>query len=154
TFAKSNQGLPEAVRRLDAAWQVFSNTLVKVVTPEIVGMMERLGSAVKNLAATSPGTLKLGIGFAAAAAAARSLLFVLGAVGRVGLLAMRGLNFALLGLLSPFRLLGTAAAVGLGMAATRLSAMVIGLRMLTALGAGATLAAIGGSLLALGRAVF
>ncbi|ARP99674.1 phage tail tape measure protein [Pseudorhodoplanes sinuspersici] len=153
TFAKSNQGLPEAIRRLDAAWQVFSNTLVKAVTPEIVGMMERLASTVKNLAATSPGILKLGIGFAAAAAAAGPLLLVLGAVGRVGLLAMRGLNFALLGLLLPFRLLGTAVAVGLGWAATRLSAMVIGLRMLTALGAGATLAALGGSLLALGRAV-
>jgi hypothetical protein len=31
------------------------------VTPEVVGMMERLAGAAKNLAATSPATLKLGI---------------------------------------------------------------------------------------------
>jgi hypothetical protein len=40
------------VRRLDAAWSTFSNTPVKAVIPESVGMMERMAGAVKNLAAT------------------------------------------------------------------------------------------------------
>lgn len=52
--AKRQQGLEGAVRRLDAAWSTFSNTLVRAVTPEIVGMMERMAGAVKNLAASSP----------------------------------------------------------------------------------------------------
>ena len=45
--------------------------------------------------------------------------------------------------------IGLTAAAG----AARLSAMLIGFRMLTALGAGATLSALGGSLLALGRSI-
>jgi hypothetical protein len=146
TVAKRQQGLEGATRRLSASWQTFSNTLVRVVTPEIVGMMERLASAVKNLAAASPGTLKLGIGLTAAAAAAGPLMFALGAIGRVGALALTGL-------LSPIAMVARgivslgAAMAGVAVAGvSRLATAVLGLRMLTTMGAGATLAAIGASL--------
>ncbi|MGB3042325.1 MAG: phage tail tape measure protein [Xanthobacteraceae bacterium] len=154
TVAKRQQGLEGATRRLDAAWQTFSNTLVKAVTPEILGMMERLGGAVKNLSASSPGMLRLGVGLAAAAAAAGPLLFVLGAVGRVGMIALRGVNLALLGLLMPARLLATllkGLVVG-GLA--RIGAMALGLRMLSTFGAAATLSAVAASLGRLALAPF
>jgi Phage-related minor tail protein len=153
TWQKTYQGLPKAVLQLDSAWKTFRNTIVEAIAPKIVAGAERLANAVRSLAATSPGILKLGVGFAAAAAAAGPLLFVLGALGRVGMFAMRGLNFALLGLLLPFRLLGGVIAGVATAAVGRLAAMALGLRMLTALGAGAALSALGGSLLALGRSI-
>lgn len=74
-------------------------------------------------------------------------------MGRVGTLALTGL-------LAPVTMLARglvglgAAAAGFAVAGTaRIGAMAVGLRMLTALGAGATLLALGGSLLALGRSV-
>ena len=153
TFGIKNQGLEKVVRELDAAWQSFSNTLVNAVLPEITTVFSRMTDWLKSLAQTNPVLLRIGVGFAAAAAAAGPLLFVLGAVGRVGLLAMRGLNFALLGLLMPIRLVAGLLAGAFVAGIARLSAMAIGLRMLTALGAGATLSALGGSLLALGRSI-
>ncbi|WP_439925282.1 hypothetical protein [Nitrobacter sp. JJSN] len=104
------------------------------MTPEIVGMMERPAGAMKNLAATFHAMLKIGVGLTAAAAAAGPLMFALGAVGRVGLLAMTGL-------LAPIAMVARGI-VGLSVAmagfavagAARLSAMLIGFRMLTALG--------------------
>lgn len=154
TVAKRQQGLEGATRRLDAAWQTFSNTLVKAVTPEIVGMMERLGGAVKNLSASSPGTLRLGIGLAAAAAAAGPLLFVLGSVGRVATLAFSGVVGAA-GLMA----VGvTRAMTGIGAAAvlatTRIRAFAAGAMVLSAVGGrGAVLGAMAASLATFGRAV-
>lgn len=153
TFDIANQGLSKAVRELGAAWQTFSNTLVKAVLPEITTVFSSITDWMKSLAQTNPAMLRLGIGFAVAAAAAGPLLFVFGAVGRVGLLAMTGL-------LSPIAMVARGI-VGLGVAVAgfavagiaRLSAMALGLRMLTALGAGATLSALGGSLFALGRSI-
>lgn len=160
TFGIKNQGLEKAVRELDAAWQSFSNTLVSAVLPEITNVFSRMTDWMKSLAQTNPVLLRIGIGAAAAAAAAGPLLFVLGAVGRVGLLAMRGLNLAAMALLAPIGLVArgivaVGAAIGGAFVAgaARLSAMVVGFRMLTALGAGATLSALGGSLLALGRSI-
>jgi hypothetical protein len=87
----------------------------------------------------------------AEAAAAGPLIFALGAVGRVG-------AFTLSALLTPIGLVAHGL-VGLGVAMAgfatasiaRLSAMLIGLRMLSTFGAGATLSAMGASLLGLGR---
>ncbi|WP_425905467.1 phage tail tape measure protein [Nitrobacter sp. TKz-YC02] len=146
TVAKRQQGLEGATRRLSASWQTFSNTLVRTVTPEIVGMMEHLASAVKNLAATSPATLKLGIGLTAAAAAAGPLMFALGAIGRVGALALTGLLSPIAMVARGIAFIGTAVA-GLAVAGlARLGTLMVGLRMLSTFGAGATLAAIGASL--------
>lgn len=150
TFDIKNQGLEKAVRELDAAWQMFGNTLVKSVLPEVTSVFSRLTDWLKSLAQTSPATIRLGVGLAAAAAAAGPLLFVLGAVGRVGLLAMTGLNVAVMALLTPFRLL----AVAIVAAAGRFGTMMLGLRMLTSLGAAATLSALGASLLRLAAAPF
>ena len=152
-FDIKNQGLEASVKRMSAAWENFNVSIMKAVAPNLIAGMEWLASTVKKLGATSPGILKLGVGLTAAAAAAGPLLFVLGALGRVGIFAMRGLNFAVLGLLMPFRLLGGLIAGVATAAVGRLAAMAIGLRMLTALGAGATLSALGGSLLALGRSI-
>jgi hypothetical protein len=154
TVAKRQQGLEGATRRLDAAWQTFSNTLVKAVTPEIVGMMERLGGAVKNLSASSPGMLRLGVGLAAAAAAAGPLLFVLGSVGRVATLAFSGVvgaaGLMAVGVTKAFT--GIAAASAL--AATRIRAFAAGAMLLGAVGGrGAILTAMGASLLSFGKAV-
>jgi hypothetical protein len=80
-------------------------------------------------------------------------MFALGAIGRVG-------TFALTALLTPIGLVARGI-VGLGVAMAglataglaRLSAMAIGLRMLSTFGAGAMLSAMGASLLSFGRAV-
>jgi TP901 family phage tail tape measure protein len=156
-FDTKNQGLEAVVKRMSAAWESFNVSIVSAVQPEITGMMERLASAVKNLAATSPALLKSGVYLAAAAAAAGPLLFILGAVGRVGLLALRGLNFAAMALLAPIGMLARGI-VGVGAVAlaamARVRAMAAGLLLLNAVGGGgAVLAAIGGGLLAFGRAV-
>ena len=160
TFDKTYQGLPKAVLQLDAAWKRFRNTLVEAVTPQITGTAERLANAVQSLADTNPGILKLGVGLTVAAAAAGPLMFTLGALGRIAAFALRGLvgGFALL--LAPIGLvargiaaIGTVLAGAFVAGAARLSAMAIGFRMLTALGAGATFSALGGSLLALGRSI-
>lgn len=156
-YGIAQKGLPADVTRLTAAFDQLQKSLVKAVAPEISSMFERIANAIDRIGKSSPALLKTGVYFAAAAAAAGPLLFVLGALGRVGLLAMRGLNFALMALLAPIGLVARGI-VGLGVAiaagAARLSAMVLGLRMLTAIGGGsAVLAAIGGSLLAFGRAV-
>ncbi|MEY9138391.1 capsid protein, partial [Bradyrhizobium diazoefficiens] len=149
----ANQGLPAVLLKLGAAWEKFRNTIVDSVGNDIANAFTKLADTLQKLSETNPALLKTGVYFAAAAAAAGPLLFVLGALGRVGLLAMRGLNLAVLGMLLPFRLLaGVIAGVGV-VAVGRLAAMALGFRMLTALGAGATLSALGGSLLALGRAI-
>ncbi|KRR21718.1 phage tail tape measure protein [Bradyrhizobium retamae] len=145
----ANQGLPAVLLKLSAAWAKLRNTVVESVGADIANAFTRLADAMQNLAKTNPALLKLAVGFAVAAAAAGPLMFVLGALGRVGLLAMRGLNLAVMALLVPFRLLAVAIVAATG----RFAAMMLGFRMLTALGAGATLAALGGSLLALGRAI-
>ena len=149
----ANQGLPAVLLKLGAAWEKFRNTIVETVGNDIANAFTKIADTLQTLSATSPALLKTGVYFAAAAAAAGPLMFVLGALGRVALLAMRGLNFAVLGMLLPFRLLAGVIA-GVGAAAVgRLAAMAVGFRMLTALGAGATLSALGGSLLALGRSI-
>lgn len=152
-FDIKNQGLESAVKRMSAAWETFNVSIMNAVRPEIVGMMERLSGAVKNLAASNPALLKLGVGLTAAAAAAGPLLFAFGALGRIG-------AFALGALLAPIGLvargiaaIGTVLAGAFVAGAARLSAMAIGFRMLTALGAGATFSALGASLLAFGRSI-
>ncbi|WP_316233401.1 phage tail tape measure protein [Bradyrhizobium sp. SZCCHNPS2010] len=152
-YAVVMKGLPADVQRLSAAFDQLQKSIVKVVTPELSAMFDRIAGWIDRIGAYYPVLLKLGVGLTAAAAAAGPLAFVLGAVGRVGLLGMKGLNLAVMGLLMPFRLLGTLAATALTAAAARLGAMALGLRMLTALGAGATLSALGGSLLSLGKSV-
>lgn len=138
----------------DAAWQTFSNTLVKVVTPEIVGMMDRFGRTVKDLSASSPGTLRLGVALTAAVAATGPLLFVLGSVGRVATLAFSGVVGAA-GLMA----VGVSRTLaGIGAAAilttTRIRAFAAGAMVLGAVGGhGAIFAAMGASLASFGRAV-
>lgn len=153
TFDIKNQGLEKAVRELDAAWQTFGNTLVKTVLPEITTVFTKLTGWLESLAKTNPATIRLSVGLAAVAAAAGPLMFVLGAVGRVGMLALAGLLTAVGMLARGIVALGAAVAGFAVAGAARLGAMAVGLRMLTALGAGATLSALGGSLIALGRSV-
>jgi hypothetical protein len=155
TVAKRQQGLEGATRRLDAAWQTFSNTLVKAVTPEIVSTMERLGSAVKNLAATNPALLKLGVGLTAAAAAAGPALFVLGALGRIGTFAMTALLAPIAGLANGIITLGGALAGGVLAGLGRLRMAMAGLLALNAVGgAGAVFGALGRGLLTLALSPF
>ncbi|CCD94692.1 Phage tail tape measure protein [Bradyrhizobium sp. ORS 375] len=149
----ANQGLPAILLQLGASWEKFRNTIVESVGEDIANAFTKLTDTLQKLSATNPELLRTGVYFAAAAAAAGPLLFVLGAIGRVGILAMRGLNLALLGVLMPLRLFAGLIAGVATAAVGRLAAMAIGFRMLTALGAGATLSALGGSLLALGRSV-
>jgi hypothetical protein len=152
-FDIKNQGLEKAVREIDASWQTLSNTLVRAVLPELTAVFSSIAGGLKNLAASSPATLKLGIGLTAAAAAAGPLMFALGAVGRVG-------TFALTALLIPIGL-AARGIVGLGVAMAgfataaigRIAVMALGFRMLSTFGAGATLAAMGASLGRLALAV-
>jgi hypothetical protein len=161
TWAKTFQGLPKAVLQLDAAWKTFRNTLVEVVTPEIVGIAERLANAIRSLADTSPDVLKIGIGLAAALAAAGPLLFMFGALGRVAMFALGGINTALMLLLAPIGLVARGlvalgAGLGVAMAASmvRIRALVAGVALLSAMGGtGAVFGALGASLLAFGRSV-
>ncbi|MBR1131911.1 phage tail tape measure protein [Bradyrhizobium iriomotense] len=153
TFDIANQGLSKAVRELDAAWQSLGNTLVRAVLPEITTLFKSVSEGLKSLAQSNPAVLRLGIGLATAAAAAGPLALALGAVGRVG-------AFALTALLTPvglvargFVMLGGVIAGVATAAVGRLAAMALGFHMLTALGAAATLSALGGSLLALGRSI-
>lgn len=153
TFDIANQGLVKSVRELDASWQSLSNTLVQAVLPEISTLFKSVSEGLKFIAQANPTVLRLGVGLAAAAAAAGPLAFALGAVGRVG-------AFALTALLTPVGLVArglvslAGVIAGVGAAAVgRLAAMALGFRMLTALGAAATLSALGGSLLALGRSI-
>lgn len=152
-YKTKQKGLPADITRLAASYDLFHTSIVKSVAPEISSMLERVAESIERLGKSSPALLKLGVGLAAAAAAAGPLMFALGAAGRVGMLALTGL-------LAPVSMLARGL-VGLGAAvagfavagAARLGAMALGLRMLTALGAGATLSALGASLLALGRSV-
>lgn len=156
TFNIKNQGLEKVVRELEAAWQTFGNTLVKSVLPEVTSVFTKLTGWLESLAKTNPATIRLGVGLATAAAAAGPLLFILGAVGRVGLLALRGLNLAVMALLTPFRLLAVAVrAVGVALmaGAARMSAMLIGSKMLAGLSIGTALAAAAGGLGRLALAV-
>lgn len=153
TFDIANQGLSKAVRELDASWQSLSNTLVRAVLPEITAVFKSLSDGLKALAQTNPAVLRLGIGLAAAAAAAGPLALAFGAIGRVGALALTAL-IAPVGLVARGLVVLGGVIAGVATAAVgRLAAMALGLRMLTALGAGATLSALGGSLLALGRSI-
>lgn len=152
-YKVANQGLPAVLLKLGAAWEKFRNTVVDAVGNDIANAFTKVADSLQKLSETNPALLKTGVYLAAAAAAAGPLMFVLGAVGRVGILAMRGLNLALLGVLLPLRLLGGVIAGVATAAVGRLAAMALGFRMLTALGAGATLSALGGSLLALGRSI-
>ncbi|WP_425991063.1 phage tail tape measure protein [Afipia sp. DC4300-2b1] len=149
-FELANQGLPKVLLQLDAAWKSVRNSLFEVVASDITAGFERLAQGMKDLAASSPALLKTGVYLAAAAVAAGPLMFALGAIGRLLMVGMRGANLALMALLIPFRLLGAAAMVAVG----RFSAMLIGLRMLTALGAGATLSVLAASLGRLALAPF
>lgn len=159
-FDIKNQGFEAAVKRMSAAWESFNVSIMKAVSPEIIGGMERLAGAVKNLAATNPMLLKIGVGLTAAAVAAGPLMFAFGALGRIATFALAGATRAL-GLLVVGSGLAVQGVVALGAAftgalvagAVRLRAMAVGLAMLSTFGRGAMFAAIGTGLLSLGRSV-
>lgn len=153
-YKTKQKGLPAELTRLAASYDQFHTSIVKSVAPEISSMLERIAESLERLGKSSPGVLRLGVGIAAAAAAAGPLMFAFGALGRIGTLALTAL-------LAPVGMLARGIA-GLGVAvaglatagAARLGAMAVGLRMLTALGAGATLSALAGSLGRLALAPF
>ncbi|ABD08011.1 Phage tail tape measure protein [Rhodopseudomonas palustris HaA2] len=157
----ANQGLPAEILKLNSAVFELKNTLVSAVTPELVTIFDRIGASLKGIAGSNPAVLKLGIGFVAAAAAAGPLMFALGAIGRLGVFALKGLSTGLALLLAPIGMaargivgLTAALSVGLVAAVARTRAALAGLLALTAVGgAGTGLAAIGTGLLAFGRAV-
>lgn len=111
-FDIKNQGFEAAVKRMAAAWEGFNVSIMKAVSPELIGGMERLAGAVKNLAATNPMLIKLGVAFAAAAVAAGPLLYVFGALGRVGALALAGVLASFGGIATGVTMLAAAIAGG------------------------------------------
>jgi TP901 family phage tail tape measure protein len=153
-FDIKNQGFEAAVKRMSAAWESFNVSIMNAVRPEIVGGMERLAGAVKNLAASNPALLKLGVGLTAAAVAAGPLMFAFSALGRIGTFALGVLLAPISGLAKGIVMLGGALAGGVLAGLTRLRAALAGLLALNAVGGmGAVLGAVGGSLLALGRSI-
>ncbi|MGJ4961343.1 phage tail tape measure protein [Bradyrhizobium sp. HKCCYLRH3061] len=164
TWEVSYQGLPKSILELDSAFNGLRNTLTELVMPDILNGMKWLESLMKGMAASSPGLLKTGLYLSAAAAAAGPLLYVLGAVGRVALFAIRGLSATMMLALASSRLLVGAiallsgglvrgSAIMLAFAArTRvaLAAMSM-LRWSTIALAGLSVA--GGGLMALGKAI-
>ena len=130
----ANQGLPAEILKLNSAVFELKNTLVTAVSPELTTMFEKIGESMKSLAASSPATLKVGIGLVAAAAASGPLMFVLGAIGRAATFALGGLSAGLALLLAPIGLvakgiagLSSALAVGLVAGVARLRAVAAGL---------------------------
>lgn len=153
-FDIKNQGFEAAVKRMSAAWENFNVSIMNAVRPEIVGGMERLAGAVKNLAASNPALLKLGVGLAAAAVAAGPLMFSLGALARVGTFALSALLMPIAGLAQGIVMLGGALVGGTLAGLARLRSLLVGIAAVNAIGgAGATFSALGGSLLALGRSI-
>ncbi|WP_407156299.1 phage tail tape measure protein [Bradyrhizobium sp. STM 3557] len=156
-FKRLFVGLPAQITELDASYKMLRNTLTELVMPDVLKGMKWLEQSMIRLREANPALLKTGIYLTAAAAAAGPLMFALGALGRVGLVGLKGLNMVTLGLLVPFRLLGTVllwVARGLLLLPARAAAAAIGLRMLTALGAGTTLSALAMSLVRLAAAPF
>lgn len=153
-FDIKNQGFEAAVKRMSAAWESFNVSTMKAVSPEIIGGMERLAGAVKNLAATNPMLIKLGVELTAAAVAAGPLMFAFGALGRIGTLALGALLTPIAGLAQGTVMLGGALAGGVLAGLARLRAAMAGLLVLNAFGgAGAVFSAIGGGLLAFVRSI-
>lgn len=153
-FDIKNQGLESAVKRMAAAWESFNVSIVNAVRPEIVGMMERLAGAVKNLAASNPALLKLGVALTAAAVAAGPLMFAFGALGRIGVLGLTALLAPISLLANGVVMLGTALAGGVLAGLAGLRSLLVGIAAVNAIGgAGAVFSAIGGGLLAFGRSI-
>ncbi|MFL9503455.1 phage tail tape measure protein, partial [Rhodopseudomonas palustris] len=157
----ANQGLPADLLKLGAAATELKNTLVRAMTPELATIFDRISASLKGIAGSNPAVLKLGVGLAAAAAAAGPLMFALSAIGRLGTFALKGLATGLALLLAPIGMaargiIGLTAALSVGLVAgvARARAAIAGLMVLSAVGGGrAGLAAIGGALLAVGRSV-
>lgn len=151
------QGLPAALTLLSGSWEEFRNTVVESVAGDISAFFDKISASMKSLSDSNPKLLRTGLYLAAAAMAAGPLLFVLGAVGRLGVFALRGLNFALMALLMPIGLIGRllsgvvlAGVAGFARLAAGLRAMVL----LSAIGGtGATLGAMAAGLGRLGLAV-
>jgi hypothetical protein len=158
-YAKSRYGivqkdLPADVTRLGAAFDQLQKSIVKAVAPEVSSMLERVAGAIDRLGKSNPALLKLGVGLTAAAAAAGPALFMFGALARIGTFAMTTLLAPIAGLANGIVTLGGVLAGGLIAGLGRLRVAMAGLLALNAVGgAGATLSALGGSLLALGRSI-
>ena len=153
-YKTKQKGLPAVLTQLSASFDQFHNSLIKSVAPELSSMLERAANAIDRIGKASPATLKLGVGLAAAAAAAGPLAFVLGGVGRLAATVFGGIvaSAALMTAGVARALAGIGAAAVL--ATTRIRAFAAGALALNAVGGGgAVLSAMGGSLLALGRAV-
>jgi len=154
TFGVMNQGLEAMMKRLEAAWSQFGNSLTESVMPQLLTVFERVADFTKSLATANPALLRMGIALTAAAAAAGPLLFVLGSVGRVATLVFGGVvgaaGLMAVGVVKSFA--GIAAASAL--AATRIRAFAAGAMVLGAVGGrGAILTAMGAGLLSFGKAV-
>jgi TP901 family phage tail tape measure protein len=157
----ANQGLPAAVTELEGALGSLKKVIGGAVAGDLAKTFAAIADRLDAIGKASPMVLKLGTYFAAAAAAAGPLMWVLGAVGRVGLTAVRGVTMAfgalalgagtaLTGASAAFTAIGAGAVAALG----RLRAFAAGFLVLSSVGGTrAVLAALGGSLLALGKSV-
>ena len=130
TFGVMNQGLEAMMKRLEAAWSQFGDSLTKSVMPQLLNVFERVADFTKSLATANPALLRLGVGFTAAAAAAGPLMFALGSIGRLATMAIGGTVATVLGLASGIRAVGVAATLG----AVRLRAFVAGAVLLGTVG--------------------
>ncbi|MGJ4951872.1 phage tail tape measure protein [Bradyrhizobium sp. HKCCYLS20291] len=164
TWEVSYQGLPKSILELDSAYKGLRNTLTELVMPDILGGMKWLENLVKGMGASSPGVLKASVYLAAAAAAAGPLLYVLGAVGRAALFAMRSLSGAMMLALGSGRLLvGVIALLSSGLVRAGVVMLAFAARTRVALAAMtmlrwstialAGLSVAGGGLMALGKAI-
>jgi TP901 family phage tail tape measure protein len=144
-YLLANKGLPAALVRLNATWAQLKNTIAESVGEELTDTFANISDKMERLSKSSPKTFKLGVALAAAAVAAGPLLFALSAIGRILIVAFKGVSLAVMGLnLLSLALLAPIARIG---------AMILGLKMLFALGARTALAVLAGSLLSLGKAI-
>ncbi len=159
------QGIVGAVLRFQGAWDNLWISIARSGVLDVVtSMLERIAKAMDDLGKSSPANLKLGVGLLAAAAAAGPLLFVLGAIGRVGAFAFKSVATGLALLFAPIRL----AAVGIvalarGIVAAGAAALLLGGRLRAVMAAMAMLrfstialagvSALGAGLAAAGAAV-
>jgi len=125
------KGIVGAVMRFKGAWDNLWISIARSGVLDVVtDALERIAKAMDDLGKSSPAALKLGVGLVAAAAVAGPLLFVLGAIGRLGAFAFKGVAAGLALLFAPLRL-AAVAVVGLarGLALAGAAALLFGARL-------------------------
>lgn len=129
-YATVMKGLPRDVLNLSASFDQLQKSIVKVVTPELSSMFERIAGMFDRVSNTNPALVKLVVGLGAAAAVVGPALFLVATGAKLATGALRGVLVVTALLLAPFRKLAVAllaipaATRGLAAAATAIRAFV------------------------------